>query len=151
MTHGDDRVWVGAVFSERSVGNLRERPESVGEQQPLKAMVSISGKFEQLVTRVPAAGEGSIDVKEVTGQGPAEESAYFIGNGVVGMEDRPNVSVLMTIAALNPEASRAEMTAVASSGNSSRCCQLVNKSTSPLGRSPIPWAETAYPPARASP
>ena len=32
-----------------------------------------------------------------------------------------------------------------------RCCQLVNRSTSPLGRSPIPWAETAYPPASASP
>ena len=32
-----------------------------------------------------------------------------------------------------------------------RCCQPVNRSTSPLGRSPIPWAETAYPPASASP
>jgi hypothetical protein len=27
----------------------------------------------------------------------------------------------------------------------------VNRSTSPLGRLPIPWAATAYPPASASP
>src|ERR1700749_3142534 len=43
------------------------------------------------------------------------------------------------------------MTAAFSSGNSPRCDQLVNRSTSPLGRLPIPWAETAYPPASARP
>jgi hypothetical protein len=52
---------------------------------------------------------------------------------------------------LYPATSRAATTAAVSSENSPRCCQLVNRSTSPLGRLPIPSAETAYPSANASP
>jgi hypothetical protein len=49
-----------------------------------------------------------------------------------------NVSALMITDTLEPAPSSAAMTAAFSSGNSPRCGQPVNKSTSPLGRFPIP-------------
>lgn len=75
MAHVCDHVWCCAIFSERGVSDLGKCPEGVCKQQPIETVVSIGGKFEQLLARVPAGGEGSIHVKEVTGEGSAKEAS----------------------------------------------------------------------------
>ena len=37
---------MGAVLGECGIGDLRQRTERVGEQQPVKAAVGLGGQFE---------------------------------------------------------------------------------------------------------
>ena len=101
-------------------------PERVGEQQPVKAMGGFCSEFQQLLARVPAAHYGGVHVREVARQGAAEQRTGFVVDSLVGMQARLN-------GRLNGDRGHA------SSGNSPRCCRPVFRSTSPLGRSPIPF------------
>jgi hypothetical protein len=49
MAHVSDHVRIRAVLSERGVDDLRQRPERVGEQQPVKAVVGFCSEFQQLL------------------------------------------------------------------------------------------------------
>jgi hypothetical protein len=46
MAHVSDRGWIRAVLGERGVRALRQRPERVGEQQPVKAVVGFCSEFQ---------------------------------------------------------------------------------------------------------
>ena len=65
-----DALWADAVLGERGVGDLAERPESVGEHVPVEAVVRCCCQFEQVLAGVPAAGEDRVDIEEVPRQGP---------------------------------------------------------------------------------
>jgi SnoaL-like domain len=51
VPHISDRARVGAVFGERGAGDLRQRPECTGEQQPVEAVIGCCREFQQLLTR----------------------------------------------------------------------------------------------------
>jgi hypothetical protein len=88
MAHVSDHGWIRAVLGERGVRDLRQRPESVGEQQPVKAMIGFCSEFQQLLACVPAAHYGGVHIQKVARQGAAEQSADLVSDGVVGMQDR---------------------------------------------------------------
>ncbi len=56
-----------------------------------------------------------------------------------------------SVSTLRPSARYAAITASTAAGKSARRSQSANRSTSSLGRCRIPWAATAWPPARAKP
>ena len=90
MAHVRYRAWIGAVLGERGICDLRQRPECVGEQQPVKAVIGFSGEFQQLLAGVPAAHDGGVHIQEVTRQSAAEQRADLVGDGVVSMQDGPD-------------------------------------------------------------
>jgi hypothetical protein len=49
MAHVSDHARLRAVLGERGVGDLRQRPERVGEQQPVKAVIGFRCEFQQLL------------------------------------------------------------------------------------------------------
>jgi len=49
MAHVRDGARGGAVLGERGIGDLRQCPECIGEQQPVKAVIGFSGQFQQLL------------------------------------------------------------------------------------------------------
>lgn len=60
MAHVGDGAQVGAVLGERGVGDLGQRSERVGEQQPAEAQVGCCGQLQQLLPGVTAAGDGGV-------------------------------------------------------------------------------------------
>ncbi len=59
-----DVLGADAVLGERSVGDLAERPESVGKHEPVEAVVRCCREFEQVFAGVPATGEDRVDIEE---------------------------------------------------------------------------------------
>jgi hypothetical protein len=90
MAHVSEHAWIRAVLVERGVRDLRQRPESVGEQQAVKAVIGCCGEFQQLLVCVPAAHYGGVYIQEVARQGAAEQSADLVSDSIVGMQDRPD-------------------------------------------------------------
>jgi hypothetical protein len=54
MAHLSDYAWIRSVLGERGVGDLRQRPERVGEQRPVEAVVGFCGELQQPLARPPS-------------------------------------------------------------------------------------------------
>ena len=87
MAHVSNHARIGTVLGERGVGDLRQRPQGVGKQQPVETVIGFCRQLQQLLARVPAAHDGGVHVEEVTWQGTAEQGADLVGHGVVGMQN----------------------------------------------------------------
>jgi hypothetical protein len=90
MAHISDHARIRTVLGERSVSDLRQRTERLGEQQPVKAVVRFCRESQHLPARVPATRYGGVHVKEVARQGAPEQSADLVRDGVIGMQDGPD-------------------------------------------------------------
>jgi hypothetical protein len=92
MAHVSDHARIRAVLGERGVGDLRQRPERVGEQQPVKAVVGDPADLRQ--DREPLLPLGRL----LGGRGVAVEDLLAVGaagfGAAVGMkEELPAVAV----------------------------------------------------------
>ena len=90
MAHIGDHARICTVLGERGVSDLRQRPERVGEQQPVEAVVGFCSESQQLHTRVPAAHDGGVHIQEVARQSAAEQSADLVSDSVIGVQYRPD-------------------------------------------------------------
>jgi hypothetical protein len=61
-----------------------------GEHAPIEAEVGAFGEVQQSLSVVPSGLDGRVDVDEVAGECPRVEGSHLVGDGVIGVQDRPD-------------------------------------------------------------